>query len=383
MSADRINLVYLMRRMAGGMQKHLLELVSHLDHKKYRITVIAPENPSLKTKLAELSIPLVVLDIDDRLRPFKDRRTVKELRKILESLKPDILHIHGNKSALVGRLAARRLNVPVVIVTVHNFLIYQEANGLLRVPASWMERWLAKYTDCLITVSGSLENSLVEVEGLPREKIITIPNGIDLSDWKEGENADNIRQKLGISENNFLIVNVGRLVSFKGHGVLLRAAKVLIEKKPNVKVVIAGDGPLKDELLAEGEKLNLRDKVLFLGFVSYTKQLLAAADMFVLPSLKEPFGIVILEAMAARVPVVATRAGGVPEIVKGESGVLVAPGDPDELADAIIKLIDDQHRRRELAANAYERVVNEFSIEKMVSRTEGVYQDHLRRKLIA
>ncbi len=229
MRAKKIKLVYLLRQTVGGMQKHVLELVSRLDKRRYQLEVIAPKNPLLQAELEKLSIPYIRVDIADELNLFNDWQAVRELKKVLSTLKPDILHIHGNKSAMVGRLAARGLKIPAVIVTVHNFLKFQDANALLRLPASWLERWLARYTDKIITVSDGLKRSLIEIEGLPAVKISTIFNGIDISDWDRNETSDLFRQRLGISDDDLLVANIGRLVPFKGHKILLEAVRKLID----------------------------------------------------------------------------------------------------------------------------------------------------------
>lgn len=383
MRGTTIKLVYLLRQTVGGMQKHVLELASGLDRSRYQLQVIAPENSQLQAELKKLSIPFHRLDIADNLNLFSDWQAVRALKEVLSGLKPDILHIHGNKSAMVGRLAARGLNIPVVIVTVHNFLKYQDARAVLRLPASWLERWLTTYTDRIITVSTSLERSLIEVEHLPSTKINTIFNGIDVSQWDNIAKTDRFRRSRAIKDDDFLVANIGRLVPFKGHKILLEAASILTDKSPEIKFAIAGNGPLKQELLAKRDSLGLEKNVFFLGHVADVKELLAAADIFVLPSLKEPFGIVLLEAMAARLPTVATGAGGVPEIIKGESGILVPPNDPEALATAINKLFTDPEYRRELVDNAYQRVSEEFSIKKMVALTDELYRNCLRRKPVA
>ncbi len=173
------------------------------------------------------------------------------------------------------------------------------------------------------------------------------------------------------------------MVPFKGHKILLEAVRKLIDTRPQLKFVIAGDGPLREELSAERKRLKLEKNVFFLGHIPDVEDLLAAADLFVLPSLKEPFGIVLLEAMAARLPIVATNAGGVPEIIKDESGILVPPNDSGALAAAIDKLLNDTDYQRTLVNNAFQRVSTEFSIKKMVDLTDELYQDCLRRKPVA
>jgi len=383
LSVKKAKLVYLLRQTVGGMQKHVLELASRLDRHRYQLHVIAPKNTFLQAELEKLSIPYIRVDIADDLNLLKDWQAVGRLKKVLSDLKPDILHIHGNKSAMVGRVAARRLKIPVVIVTVHNFLKFQEANALLRIPAAWMERWLTRYTDKIITVSASLERGLIEVEGLPPSKIETIFNGIDVSMWGNKNGSKLFRRSHGIGDTDFLVASIGRLVPFKGHKVLLEAASALVGENPRIKFVVAGDGPLKEELWAERKRLSLEKNVFFLGHIPEVKELLAAADIFVLPSLKEPFGLVLLEAMAAKLPIVATRAGGVPEIINSESGILVAPNDPQALAAAVNRLFTDGGKRRLIVDKAYKRVSAEFSIEKMVALTDNLYRDCLRRKLVA
>lgn len=383
MAPEKINLVYLMRRMVGGMQTHLIDLISGLDRRSYKIAVVSPKNPKLREKLSELAVPMIEVDIDDRLRPLKDWATIRELRQVLGDLKPDILHIHGNKSALVGRVAAKNLGIPVIIVTVHNFLIFQESNKIMRSIAAFMERRLALRTDKLITVSASLKKGLIDMEGIPVEKIVTIPNGIDISFWQGKSERGVFRREHGIGLNDFLVVNVGRLVPFKGHQVLLEAALKAIKENDSIKFYIAGDGPLKDRLSAERRRFGLENNLFFLGYLPNTRELFTDADLFVLPSINEPFGIVILEAMASGLPVIATGAGGVTDIVTGEEAVLVSPGDPDDLAEKIVELSRDKDLRDQLADRAKKRVREEFSREKMVSRTEQVYSECLREKSVA
>jgi len=380
---NKIRLVYLMRKMVGGMQTHLLDLIDGLDNDRYDISVISPQNSLLKKSLAKLDVPMIEVDINERLNPVKDFLTIKKLREVISSLNPDIFHIHGNKTALVGRYAIKGMNIPAVIVTVHNFLIYQDSNVIMKSLASLIERRLDKYTDKLITVSSSLKKSLIDIEGIPEDKIVTIPNGIDIKSWRLGDKEKSLRKKLGLKKDDFLIANVGRFVPFKGHKVLLEATKIACEKRNGLKIAIAGDGPLKEELLAEAKRMDLGGKVFFLGFVDDTRELFFDADMFVLPSLNEPFGIVVLEAMAARLPVIATRAGGVLDIIKEGEGILVEPGDPQELADNILALAGDQVRRDQLIDKALEKVNREFSSEMMVARTEKVYLDCLEGRSIA
>lgn len=359
------------------MQKHLIDLVSKLDQKKFEPIVVAPDTEPYQKALGE-AVGVIELPIDDRIALWSDIKSTLKLARLLKELKPDILHIHSNKAALIGRIAARMASVKSVLVTVHNFLIYQERGAFLRIPAAWLERFLARWTTQIITVSNELRNALIEIEKIPATKIVTVHNGIDVEDWREEDIDRSIREKIGVPEDHLLIGTVGRFVPFKGQAVFIDAVGELRKKYPRMKAVIAGKGPLEHELIDRVRSAGLEETIIFPGFVSDVKSLIGSFDVFVLPSLKEPFGLVLLEAMAARVPIVATRAGGVPEIITDyESGLLVPPGDIAALTTAIAKLLDDQGLRKRLIFGASKTLAEKFSLEEMVEKTENLYLECL------
>lgn len=370
-------IVYLVRQTAGGMQNHLLALVNNLKE-KYKIVVIAPPNPTLEQKLAALDVPFYPVPLADNLRPLADIISAYQIRKLLKRLKPDIFHIHGNKTALVGRFALLGEKPPPTIVTVHNFLIFQQAPFPLKQIAALIERFLMRKTTMIITVSEQLKTALVKDERLPLEKIKVIHNGLDLSNWQTFNKWD-IRQKLGIKKETFVILTVGRLVAWKGHRFLINALnKPPLNSEKEVKLFIAGAGPLKQELAELIAKLGLTAKITLLGYAANVPELMAAADLFVLPSINEPFGLVLLEAMAAKLPIVATNGGGVPEIITHEqTGLLVPSQDATALAAAITRLKSNIQLRATLAANAWQELNHRFSLAEMLAKTERVYEQCL------
>lgn len=370
-------IVYLVRQTAGGMQNHLLALVSNFKN-KYRIDVIAPSNPKLAEKLAALNVPFYQVPIADNLKPLADLSSAFQIRKLLKQLKPDIFHIHGNKTALVGRLALLGKKSPPTVVTVHNFLIFQQAPFPLKQLAASLERFLMRKTTQLITVSEQLKTALVKDERLPAAKIKVIHNGLDLSNWQT-LNKEEIRQKLGLEKETFVILTVGRLVAWKGHRFLINALNnPPLNAEENVKLLIAGDGPLKEELAQLIAKQGLTAKITLLGYATNVPELMTAADLFVLPSLNEPFGLVLLEAMAAKLPIIATNNGGVPEIITHQqTGWLVPPQDAPALAAAICRLKSDAQLRATLALNAWQELNNRFSLTEMLAKTEKVYEECL------
>lgn len=370
---------HLIRQAAGGMQKHLLELVGSQRTGSYQPVVISPPNKTLELELKALGVPFYEAAMSPGLSPG-DILVVRRLAVILRSLKPDILHIHGNKTALVGRPAAYFANVRHVVVTVHNFLIFQNAVWPVRAVAGFIERLLARGTDKIIAVSDSLKENLVKIEHIDPAKIVVIHNGLDIDErrsWRAPQ--PRLRGPMGLSADDFVVAAIGRLVGWKGHDVLIEAARELIKAKPRTRVLIAGDGERKPALAQLIADRNLEKHVFLLGHVVDPKPLLAAADMFVLPSINEPFGLVVLEAMAAGLPIVATAGGGVPEIITDDvTGLLVPPGDIEALGAAMLRLAADTALQKRLSAAAIHAVETGFSLDRTIKQTEEVYAECMR-----
>lgn len=374
-------IVHLIRPAMGGMQNHVFELVSGLNKKGYPVDVIASPNETLESKLKVIDVSSYRVPLSDRLNPT-DLINVIRLARLLKRLRPDILHIHGNRTALVGGIAASLAGVRSTVVTVHNFLMYQNAKGLKKAAASLVDRRLDAHSDKIIAVSDSLKRSLVDSERFEPSKISVIHNGVDPDGWRRpAAGKAELRARFGLKAKDFVVTSVGRLVDWKGRDLLIEAAARSITSRPDLKVIIAGDGPLFDELSKSIQDRRLEANIWLLGRVADTRPLLALSDMFCLPSRNEPFGLVLLEAMAAGLPVVAFDSGGVPEIIEdGVSGILVPTGDVAGLSRAIEGLADDDEKRRRLAAAGSLRVEERFTLGRVVERTEMIYNEVLQNQ---
>lgn len=234
-----------------------------------------------------------------------------------------------------------------------------------------MQGRLIRRTSKIIAVSASLKENLVNTEGIDPEKVVVIHNGIDLDQWCQRQPRR--RAQFGVGDGEILIAAVGRLVDWKGHAVLIKAMRELVAEKRRVKVVIAGDGPRRSVLEGLVTTHGLGEHVCLLGYIDDVRPLLAAADIFVLPSLNEPFGTVLLEAMAAGLPIVATNGGGVPEIITERVGLLVPSNDAQALAKGLKCLIDDSVYRERLGQAALADVKARFSLRQTIEKTEQVY----------
>lgn len=356
------------------MQTHLLDLVSGLTARGYRLSVISPPNQVLQEQLRLIDAPHYEIDISDKVSP-KDFLAVTRLARCFKTLRPDVLHIHGNKTALVGVPAASLARVNAIVLTVHNYLRYEGATSPLSAAAGLVERRLAKRISKIIAVSHSIKDGLVESQRIDPSKVTVIHNGIDLRKWDGIQAPDRqARAELGLNPDDFAVVSVGRLVEFKGHEILIEAT-ALAASRPRLRVLIAGDGPLLSELKESIDRRGLQENVRFLGRVPDVGKLMAASDLFAFPSLKEPFGLVLLEAQAVGLPIIACDAGGASEIIEdGVTGMLVPPGDAEALAGAIDDLAEDASKRRGLALAGQAAVAARFSLDRFIVQTEEVYR---------
>jgi glycosyltransferase involved in cell wall biosynthesis len=255
--------------------------------------------------------------------------------------------------------------VPAVLGTVQ-LGAYEPPNRSAR----WQLQVLARGVGRYIAVSREIAGELVERLGWPAEKIEVVHNAVDVDRFDELSAPPGLRDEIGAGGERPMVVTIGRLDEQKGYPVLLEAAARL----PEAIFVIAGEGPERPGLEALADRLDVRDRVRFLGHRTDVPQLLAAGDVFALPSLHEGTSLAVLEAMAARRPVVGTAIGGTEELIDdGESGLLVPPGDADALAAALGRLLADAGLRDSLAARGRERVESDFTRRAMADRVTAIY----------
>lgn len=282
----------------------------------------------------------------------------------LRRLRPDLVQTHGEGGALWGILAARLAGIRRVAA-----LVYQSAP--VRRDKMLAMRALLRRADAVIAGSQAIRTHVVTDLAVPPGKVRLIPCGIDTTPF--AAIAAPVRD---LTAGRPVLVSVGRLVARKGHATLLAALRLLLDRHGlRCDLLLAGDGPQRSALASLAAELGIQDRVRFLGIVHPTPPLLAQADLFVFPSLAEPQGLAVLEAMAAGVPVVASRVGGIPDMIDdGASGVLVPPGDPEALAGAVAGLIDDRAARAALAAGGRRRAA-ELDVGRLAVRFAELYRN--------
>ncbi len=362
----------------GGAEKALADIALNLDRERYNVTVCATRSAgNYQSLLDEAGIKTFVQGRKSRWEIGQWWKLVRLLR----SERVDILHTHLFGSNTLGRLLGRLGGVPVVIAHEHWSTISPRQ--------AQIDRLLYRLSSRVIVPSEASKQLVMQTEKIPAGAIRVLYNGVDTSRYMPPgtEARAEARLEFGVKDYELLIGVVGRLSPEKG-GMdnLIRAAYRLGEQRSNVRLLIVGDGPVRAELEKLDAELHDGDggresTVIFAGARQDIARLLGAMDMFVLPSLNEALPIVILEAMAVGLPVVATRVGGVPEIVQdGATGLLVAPGDEAALLTALNRLADDNALRAKMADAGREQVRGKFTIEQMVRNLEIIYEELLARK---
>lgn len=357
----------------AGAEAHLLTLLPELAKHGIEPRLIILESPSrpmagLAQRAGAVGVPVHILPI----YADADPSLVFRLSRLMHAHGPDILHTHLIHADLYGALAAGLAAVRPLVRTCHNDDRFRRW-----APVRAVSRALGRRFGRVIVISDYLGEFVKRVEGVPPARIERIYYGLDPDEYLRDARADGIRSSFDIGSDENVIGYVGRLAEQKGVGDLLEAFGYLAPQFPAARLLIVGDGPLRRRLAAQAERVGW-GRVIFAGWRSDVPAIMQAIDVLVVPSHWEGFGLVTLEAMAARRPVIASRVSALPEIVRdGETGWLVPPGDPRALAAALGKALRDPARARALGQEGRARLETHFTIRRMAADHARVYEDAL------
>jgi glycosyltransferase involved in cell wall biosynthesis len=379
-SENKINILYVITKLElGGAQKHLLSLIQGMDRKQFNLFLFAATDGLLVGQA--LNIPGLDFHrcrfLERRIHPFKDLLTFIELYFFIKKNKIQIVHTHSSKAGILGRLAASAAGVKVIVHTVHGWGFHEYQAGFLRHFYVFLERICAKFTNKFIVVSQSDKNKGLHHRIGSADKYAVIRYGINRQNFRNGAKRDEIRRSLGIDNSEIV---VGMVACFKPQKAPLDFVKVAFMLKktfPRIKFVLVGDGELRGEIARMVKNFSLEKSFILPGWRHDIPLVLSAFDVFVLTSWWEGLPIVVLEAMAAGVPVVATDTGGIREVIlSGETGYLVQPKDIESLKEKISELLDDDQARENFALRATRCLESsDFSQETMQKNIEQVYLD--------
>jgi len=330
--------------------------------------------------------PIIIPDLGREISPIRDLKSFIILFSIIRREKPDIVHTHAAKAGALGRLAAVMAGVPIKIHTFHGHIFDGYFSPWKAKAFLVIERFLALFTDRVITVSESVRDEIVDkLKVTNREKAVVIPLGFELDRFLNCEKSrGNFRKNYGIDGGTLVVGIVGRLVAIKNHKLFLEAAKDILNKKPSgmkVKFVVIGDGELRDSIDEHARRLGLEGDVLFTGWVNDLAEAYADMDIVVLTSLNEGTPVSIIEAMASSRPVVATDVGGVKDLViDGENGFLAKTGDAEDLSEKILRLLNDAGKRRQFGSRGRELVREKYAKKRLIGDIERLYEECIKEK---
>ncbi|MGI6686606.1 MAG: glycosyltransferase family 4 protein [Bacillota bacterium] len=371
-----MNILHLVRPAEGGIKNHLLSLLRHLDKTKYKLVLACPKGDEWNPYLKNTDVEVVEIPLKGHFSLFSDMHSVFKLIELVKEKEIHLIHTHGMKAGLVGRIAAsfcKRHALPYLLSTVHNSIYQYQMPEYRRQMIAKVQQCLSYKTDKFITVSQALKKEIMLWEGVPEDKIQVIYNGINTEFFnKKTTPYDKIR--LGLNPVFPVVGTVARLAPQKGIKHFIQAAFQVSQVVDQVQFLVVGDGPLRRELEHQASKIGLRDKIIFTGHYQNISEIYPLIDVFVMPSLSEGLSISLIEAMAAKRPIVASATGGIPElIVHREFGLLVPPGNQQALAQGILELLKRPKWSEKLAEAAGQRARSQFTIEKMVQQTEEIY----------
>ncbi|MEN9214397.1 MAG: glycosyltransferase family 4 protein [Gloeomargarita sp. DG_1_6_bins_138] len=347
----------------AGSENHLLQLLPGLQRRGYDVTFLALTKPqevpsALTQALSARGIPVIDLRIHREWQP----QVLLRIYNLIRRENYDIIHTHLLYADLYGAFAARWVGHGKILCTRHNDNPYRR-----RWPMRPLITWNTAWMHHVIAISEHIKAFNMQYQRVPAEKITVIPYGYDPPVWAA--------PPLPKEPNALIVGMVGRLVPQKCHATALQAFPRILQAVPQARLVIVGDGSLRAELVNLADQLQITPYVTFVGYQPNAAQWMPGFDLLLHPAQHEGFGLVLLEAMAARLPIVATRVSAIPEIVlDGKTGLLIPPQDPEKLAQAVIQLLVNPPLRRQYGTAGYQRLMQEFTVTQMLERTAAVYQ---------
>jgi len=367
----------------GGPARHVALLSAGLDRKGYRHLVVAGresgDEGSLRNLTNEMGVEVMNLSqLGREISPGNDLFCIWELIRVIRKFRPDIVHTHTAKAGFVGRIAALVAGVPCIVHTFHGHVLRGYFSFLKNMVFRNLEKFLAKKTDLLITVSRRVAEELAQEGVAPIDRFEVVPLGLSLDSFLKVKPHEDLKKELGLSEGARLMGVVGRLVPIKDLESLLQAMAILQRGHSDLHLALAGDGESRLALMDSARHQGLGDRVHFLGWRHDLGFIYGGMDLVVLSSRNEGTPVSLIEALAAGRRVVATAVGGVPEVLEeGKLGRLVPAGDVGGLAEAIRVELG---RSGSLSQSRRKAIVSCYSPEKLVDRINNLYLRILARR---
>jgi glycosyltransferase involved in cell wall biosynthesis len=352
----------------GGGESHVLDLVASLDKTVFEPVVLSFTDGPMITALQQLNVPAFVIESEKAF----DISVWRKVKKFIQEQRIDIVHVHGTRANTNVLWAARNLGLPVVY-TIHGWSFHDGLHPLAKRLRIAAEKFITNRTQMNICVSES--NRQTGIKAFNTFNSIVVRNGVNLQKFNPDATYPDLRAAYNIPANKLLICYIARMTYQKDPVAMIRAFALALKSKPQLQLLMIGDGELKADAMQAASELNVAGQVIFDGFRQDVPAVLHAADIYCLPSLWEGFPIGVLEAMAMGKAVIASDVDGTKEAIKdGENGLLVPAGNTEALASAIVKLATDHALRTQLQQNAKAAIVAHFNVAEMTEKISAVYR---------
>lgn len=391
-STEKIRVCRVIARLnIGGPAIHTILLTKLLSPDRFASALItgqvSPNEGDMHYLADEHGVtPQIIPELGREIHWRNDLISLWKMYRLLRKLRPMIVHTHTAKAGMLGRLAAKLAGAAIIVHTFHGHVFHSYFSCRKTQFFLWIERTLAKFTDAIITLSPKQREEILSYQIGHPEKVHAIGLGLELQKFVNCEELrGKFRQELGVDAAIPLIGIVARLVPIKGLTYFLEAAKQVLQTFPDARFIVSGDGELRETLELYAKKLQIHSHVHFLGFRRDLPEIYADLDLVVLSSLNEGLPVALIEAMAAGKPVVATKVGGVSDLVQHQqSGVLVPAKDNKALAEGMVQMLSlSKAERVEMGLKGKANVYPKYHIDTLAKNIESLYEELLTKKGIA
>ncbi|OGV96274.1 hypothetical protein A2W24_04005 [Microgenomates group bacterium RBG_16_45_19] len=360
----------------GGVAPHVLLLASALDPREFDVNVLTGPVPSGEGSMEQLAkqkgVKLIrIPDLQRNISLVRDAKAFWRIYRLIRIHKPDIIHTHLSKAGFVGRLAAKMAGVPVIVHTFHGHIFDGFFSGFKSRFFLILERRLAAISTSLVAVNKIVQSDLMRLK-IGMDRCTVIENGFELQRIVQIErHKGDFRREFGLDRNDILVGTVARFVPLKGLSYLLEASADFLQASPRLRLILVGDGEQRDELRHRAISLGIQERVIFTGFRKDMENVYSDLDILVLPSLTEGLPTVVIEALSAGLPIVATRVGAVPDLVTPETGIIVNPRDSQALSRAVQEMVTRLPQNGD--AQTRQKYAERFGAKRFIEETEELY----------
>lgn len=362
----------------GGVLEYiymLLRAIKNIEEYEH-ILIVSEEYKQQEKRLKEVTSEIYYIPMVREIKLKEDFKAIKKIKKIIKNINPDIVYLHSSKAGALGRIALIFNFKIKILYNAHGWYFTSRISKSKKRIYAFIEKILAIKTKKIINISKSEYDSALKYKVAAPRKMCLVENGTNLERFKNLEKYRmEYRKKLEIDEDELVIGVVGRISEQKDPITMLEAFEKINKKYPKSKLVYIGDGELKEKILTYTVEKKLKERVLITGWVNNSERFLSAIDIAVLPSKWEGFGLAIIEYMAAQKPIIATKVGGIENIIiNDENGILIDVESSDELENAIEKYIRDKEYKEKVIKNNYEYVIKKYDIKKVAEETIEIWR---------